>query len=134
MSGQVGSARTAVDYQGTSHNVLGGLTFEASEDLDVSFDFVWTAAEAALDSFDFDVPAEFLAANPNMAYDFTRTYLHSDLDVSRVELGVSASYSINDRLALTGGYRYLDYQDDAPYLGDDTGSADYYRLGIAWSF
>ena len=91
-------------------------------------------AEADLAPFDFEVPAEFLAANPNMSFDFTRSHLNSDIDVSRVELGLGGSYAVSDRLRLTGGYRYLDFEDDAPYLGDDTGSAGYYRLGIAWSF
>ena len=134
MSGQVGSARTDIDYQGTTHNVLGGLTFEPTDDLDLSFELAWTQADAALSPFDFDVPADFLAANPNMTFDFTQTHLHSDLDVSRVDLGVSATYAASDRLSVYGGYRYLDFEDDAPYLGDATGSADYFRLGLSWSF
>ena len=37
-------------------------------------------------------------------------------------------------LYLTAGYQYLDYQDNAPYLYDTTGSVDIYNLGVGWSF
>ena len=80
------------------------------------------------------VPAEFLNANPNMSFDFSESYLNSDLDVSRVELGLRFSYEVNELLAFWGRYRWLDYEDDAPYLCDTSGEISLYSLGLAWTF
>jgi len=35
---------------------------------------------------------------------------------------------------VTGGYRYLDFDDSSPYLYDTSGSVDFYNAGIGWSF
>lgn len=95
---------------------------------------MWTTSEAGLDPFALAVPADYLARNVNQSFDFTRTHLYSDLDVSRVEAGLHASYRFTPRVWLAAGYRYLDYEDDAPYLYDTTGSADLYRLALGWRF
>ncbi len=113
---------------------MGGLTLKPNESIEIVFDTVWTRASSAIDPFDIDVPAEFLAANPNMSFDFSQTYLNSDLDVSRLELGVRLQYRLNPRFALTGSYRYLDYEDDTPYLYDTSGSIELVSLGLGWVF
>ena len=53
---------------------------------------------------------------------------------SRLELGVHGRFEINDGLGIVAGYRYLDFEDDAPYLYDTSGSVDFYNLGVAWAF
>jgi hypothetical protein len=35
---------------------------------------------------------------------------------------------------LSGQYRYVDLQDDAPYLEDESGTVDYYTLGLGLRF
>lgn len=80
------------------------------------------------------MPAEYLAANPNQSYDFTLTHTNSDLDVTRWEVDLSARYQLEERFFLTAGYRWADYQDDAPYLEDVSGSIDLYSVGVGWVF
>ena len=125
---------TLLDYENSSNTLLAGLTLTPSEGLEIALDTVWSDAEAGLLPFDFVVPAEFLAANPNMSYDFSRTHLASDLDVSRIELGARVQWSIHERLAVHGAYRWIDFDDDAPYRGDDTGKIEFVSLGLGWLF
>lgn len=47
---------------------------------------------------------------------------------------MKGKYRVNERAYVTGGYRYLDYEDDAPYLYDTSGSVSFYSLGIGWLF
>ncbi len=91
-------------------------------------------AEASLDPFSFPEGEVFAASRPNQWYDFTRTHTFSDLDTTFQEVALKAKYRVNERTYLTGGYRYLDYEDDAPYLYDTSGSVDFYSLGIGWLF
>ena len=74
------------------------------------------------------------APKPNQSYDFSQTHLNSDLDTTYLEAGLKARFKVKEGMFLTGTYRVLDFDDDAPYLGDDTGSVDYYGLGVGWKF
>ncbi len=134
LSGQFGSAISQLEYESTSDTLSAGLTYKPSTRVELGVDGVWNDADAAIESFDFSVPAEFLAANPNMSYDFAVTYLNSDLDVSRFELGVHGRFDVAESLGIIAGYRYLDFEDDAPYLYDTSGSVSLYSLGVGWTF
>lgn len=123
---------TMLDYESESNTLMGGLTLTPNDRLKIAFDAVWNEAEAALQSFDFDVPESYLAANPNQSFDYTLSYLASDLDVSRLEIGAEATWAVSERLALAGGYRLIDFDDDAPYLGDLTGQVEFVHLGLRW--
>lgn len=94
----------------------------------------WTEADAALAPFDFDAPEIFLSAFPNSSYDFTGTHLNSDLAVTSWDVGLEATYEVAERFALVGTYRFLDYQDDAPYRYDTSGELSFYGLGGRWRF
>ena len=98
--------------------------------MEIGIDGVWNDADAALEAFEFVAPF----VNPNMSYDFTQTHLNSDLDVSRFELGVHGRFDVAEKFGIVAGYRYLDFEDDAPYLYDTTGSASIYSLGVGWIF
>ncbi len=87
-----------------------------------------------MESFEFLAPAEFLARNPNMSYDFSETWAASDLDLSRFEGSLTARYVLSGRFLLAGEYRYVDLRDDAPYLEDATGSIGYWSISLGWSF
>ena len=114
---------------------MGGLKFKPATSLELGLDAAWTAADAALEPFEILVTDTYnLEARPNQSYDFSLTSTYSDLDVSRLELGFSFRYDVGERFALQGGYRYLDLEDDAPYLYDTSGSIDLYSLGIGWAF
>ena len=134
LSGQFGSAAGQIEYESTSNTLSAGFVYKPSTKVEIGFDGVWNDADAAFESIELAVPAEFLAANPNMSYDFTETYRNSDLDVSRLELGVHGRFDIAARWHLIAGYRYLDFEDDAPYLYDTSGSVSLYSLGMGWSF
>ena len=51
-----------------------------------------------------------------------------------LEFGVRFRYEASELLAVWGGYRYLDYEDDTPYLYDTSGEVSFYSLGLAWTF
>ena len=134
LSGQFGSAISQIEYESNSNTLSAGFAYKPTAKVKLGVDGVWNDADAAMESFDFIVPPEFLAANPNMSYDFTSTYLNSDLDVSRFELGVHGRYDVAERFGIVAGYRYLDFEDDAPYLYDTSGSVSLYSLGVGWIF
>ena len=123
-----------IEYETTSNTLSAGFGYKPSTKVEIAIDGVWNDADAAIETFDFAVPAEFLAANVNMSYDFTATYLNSDLDVSRFELGVHGRFEVVDRVGIVAGYRYVDFEDDAPYLYDTSGSVSLYSLGVGWVF
>ena len=97
--------------------------------MEISVDGVWNDADAALEAFDFGVtPFGF------MSYDFSLTHTNSDLDVSRLELGIHGRFAVGEQASIVAGYRWADFEDDAPYLYDTSGSVSIYSLGVAWSF
>ena len=132
MSGQLGSTRSLLDYESEDNTFLGGVEWQPSERLEIGVDGVWSLGEASLDQFVFVVPDSYLAENPNQSYDFSQTHLNSDIDFDRVELGLRFTYDVSELLGLWGGYRFLDYEDDAPYLADTSGEIEYYSFGLAW--
>ena len=76
----------------------------------------------------------FAAERPHQSFDFSQTHTNSDLDTRFTEAGLSARYDVSEDLYLTAGYRHLDFDDNAPYLGDDSGTVEFVNLGVGWSF
>ena len=76
----------------------------------------------------------FASTRPNQSYDFSQTHTNSDLDTTYLEAALNGRYQVKPGVYVTGSYRYLDFQDEAPYLGDTSGSVDYYGLGLGWKF
>lgn len=134
MSGQFGSARAQLEYETDFNTVLGGFSYEPSDGVRVSFDTSWNAAEAAFDPFVFPEGEAFAAARPNQSFDFSQTHLNSDLDTTYFEAALRGRFQVGAGWHLTASYRYIDFDDDAPYLGDDSGSVDFFGLGLARSF
>ena len=79
-------------------------------------------------------PTAHSTSNPNQSYDFSQANTYSDLDNEFWEAKLYGRYYVMRSLYLTAGYQYLDYQDNAPYLYDTTGSVDIYNFGVGWSF
>ena len=52
----------------------------------------------------------------------------------RFEFEIGGNYNVNPRLFVSAAYRYIDYEDEAPYLTDTSGRADFYTLGIGYRF
>ena len=124
-----------MEYENEDSTLMGGVTIKPSEAFEIGIDAVYSSSAGALEQYTFaDVPPDFLASKPNQSYDFSHSHTYSDLDVTRLELAISFRYAVSEMMSVRGGYRYIDLEDDAPYLYDTTGSVDFYSLGLAWSF
>jgi hypothetical protein len=121
-------------YDTTSNTLVGGFAVKPSDRLRISVDLAYNEADASLAPFELSVPAAYLAGNPNQSFDFSMTHLYSDLDYGQWEAGVEGRYAFSDRLWLVGGYRYLQFDDKAPYLYDTSGDAAIYHLRFGWGF
>jgi len=108
--------------------------FKPSEKGWLRLDLAWNNNEAAFGSFRMMRGEEFAATKPNQSYDFTQTYLNSDLDSTRIESKLEGRYLFKPDRWLSAAYRYIDFEDNAPYLFDGTGSVDYYSLAFGFSF
>lgn len=114
--------------------MVGGVTFQPAEPLTVKLDLAWNSAEASLAMFRFPEGEAFAAGRPHQSFDFSQTHTNSDLDTRFVEAGLSLRYDVREELYLTAGYRHLDFDDNAPYLGDDSGTAEFVNFGVGWAF
>jgi hypothetical protein len=133
MGGQDGSARDLLNYDSTSNTLMAGIRTRPSERLELGLNLNWTESEAGLDPF--DLPADdYVATHPTMAYDFSIAHTYSDLDLSRLDGQLDATYTINEELRMSFEYRYIDFTDDDPYLYDLSGALDVYTFVLGWSF
>lgn len=123
-----------MNYGSGSTTLFGGLQLKPIERLELDLSIAWNQADAALSPFELTAPADYLARNPNQSFDFTDTWRNSDLDLSRIEGAIAVRYTLTGRLSLSGEYRYVEVQDDAPYLEDVSGSVDFWSLGLGWRF
>jgi hypothetical protein len=130
----LGSTRSLIEYETSSTTLLGGLSWKPSEKLAIDLSLAWNRADAGLDPIAVTVPASHLAANPNQAYDLSEMHTASDLDLSRLEASLGFGWQISDRLALVGDFRYVDLEDDAPYLEDLTGTLFSWSAALRWRF
>ena len=113
---------------------MGGIRFQPSEPLTIKLDVALNEAQASFQSFRFADGEAFAAMRPNQSFDFTQTFTNSDLDTSFLEAGIHARYEVKEDVYVTAGYRYLDFDDNAPYLGDDSGKAEFVNFGVGWAF
>ncbi|MCP4896907.1 MAG: hypothetical protein GY906_08015 [bacterium] len=133
MGGQDGFSRDMLSYNIDNNVLMGGINIKPSDTFKLGLNLTWTKSEAALDPF--DLPADdYVAITPTMFYDFSRSHTYSDLDTTRVDAEVTAKWKLGDAFWLYGAWRYADFQDDAPYMYDTTGSVSFYTLAAGWSF
>ena len=123
-----------LDYDTEFNTLVGGIRFKPAEPLTLKLNMAWNEAQASFASFRFPDGEAFAAARPNQSFDFSQTFTYSDLDTTFLEAGVQARYELRQELYLTAGYRYLDFDDNAPYLGDDSGSVEFVNFGVGWAF
>jgi hypothetical protein len=133
MGGQDGFSRNLLSYNADSNVLMGGLKVHPAENFTLGIHLTQTSSDAGLDPF--DLPAdEYVARTPTMIYDFSMTHTYSDLDMSRLEAEIDAKWKLSDAFWLYGAWRFADFDDDAPYMYDTTGSVDFYTLALGWSF
>lgn len=112
---------------------MAGLKLKPAERWELGLGLTWTSADAALDPF--SLPADdYVATHPSMSFDFSHAHTYSDLDTTRIEGELTATYHINKTFWINAGYRYADFSDDAPYMYDTSGSISLYSLALGWNF
>ncbi|MCK5376387.1 MAG: MtrB/PioB family outer membrane beta-barrel protein [Acidobacteria bacterium] len=133
MGGQDGFTRDLLNYGSESNSLLAGFKYQANDKWDLGLDFSWTQAEAALSPFELSAP-EYEATHPTMSFDFSQTHTYSDLDSTRIDADAWLKYWFNKGLWLRFRYHYIDFQDDAPYLYDTSGTFQYIAGALGWVF
>ena len=133
MGGQDGFQRDLLNYDSEANSFLAGFKIDASEKWDLGADFSWTQAEAALAPFDLSAP-DYVATHPPMAFDFSQTHTYSDLDSTRIDADVWLKIFLKESLWLRFRYHYVDYQDDAPYLEDTSGTLQFASGSVGFTF
>jgi hypothetical protein len=118
----------------TKSNVLSlGLNVRPAEKLDFGLQLNWVDSQAAMQPFDLSAP-EFTARVPLISLDFSETHTNSDLDTSQVDARLNARYAVNEQIFVRGFYRYVDFEDAAPYLFDATGRNHLFGFSLGWNF
>lgn len=133
MGGQDGFARDPLAYDTTSDVLMAGLRLRPADSFDLGLSLTWTDSEASISQLDLaDQAADYVATHPSMIYDFTSSHTYSDLDTSRLDAEVDATYHFSKTLRLNLRYRRAEFEDDAPYLYDTTGSLDLWGIALSW--
>ena len=133
MGGQDGYARDLLNYDSTSDTVMAGLRVHPNESWDLGLNVTWTTSDAGLDPFALPAP-DYVATHPSTVFDFSKTNTYSDLDVTRIDAELDATYHFNKTFRVNLGIRYADYSDDEPYLYDTSGTMTLYSASLGWSF
>ena len=133
MGGQDGYSRDLLDYNEEASSLLAGVSIHPSENWRVGFDFGYTEAEAALDPFELRAD-DYVAITPPMSFDFSRTHTYSDLDVDRLNFDAMFKYKFSPAFWMRLWYRFIDYNDNAPFLYDTTGSVQWVSASVGWAF
>lgn len=112
---------------------MAGLNVRPAEPVTLSFVASYTASDFAMDPMTLN-GGEFASHHELQPYDYSMTHTFSDLDVSRFDGTAELRYEISKTFSVRGLYRYIDYQDDAPYLYDTTGKVHVVSGGFGLAF
>jgi hypothetical protein len=133
MGGQDGFSRDMLDYSSDSNTLMAGLKYQADNKTEFGIDLSWMQAEAALAPFDLSAD-DYVAITPPMSYDFSISHLNSDLDNTRIDADLWAKFWFGSKWWLRLRYHYVDFQDDAPYLYDTSGTYQYAAAAVGLVF
>ena len=133
MGGQDGFSRDMLDYSSDSNTLMAGLKYQTENKTEFGIDFSWMQAEAALAPFDLSAD-DYVETHPVMSYDFSQTNTYSDLDNTRIDADLWAKFWFNSKWWLRLRYHYVDFQDDAPYLYDTSGTYQYAAAAVGLVF
>jgi hypothetical protein len=122
-----------LNYTSESNTLMAGLKFQKKDKMELGVDLSWMQAEAGLAPFDLSAD-DYVATHPPMSYDFSTSHTYSDLDSTRIDTDVWAKFWFKTNFWLRLRYHYVDYQDDAPYLYDTSGSYQYAAAALGWVF
>lgn len=133
MGGQDGFSRDLLSYSSDSDTLVAGLHLKPAPNLELHASLAYVQSSAGLDPFDLPA-ADYVAITPAMIYDFSIAHTYSDLDLTRTEGELGAKLRFGDGLWLRLNYLYLDYTDDAPYLYEADGRADFITAAFGIAF
>ncbi|MEW6337414.1 MAG: hypothetical protein ACOY3Y_21540 [Acidobacteriota bacterium] len=83
---------------------------------------------------DLSGPPEILEILHYGTYDLSEVHTYSDLDSTMWDVTAHADLKLTSSLWGTASYTRLDYQDDAPYVENQTGSLDIVQVALRWTF
>ena len=112
---------------------MAGLNVRPAEPVTLSFVATWTASDFSMDPMTLN-GGEFASHHALQPYDYSKTHTFSDLDVSRFDGSAELRWQLSKMFSVRGLYRYVDYQDDAPYLYDTTGKVQIVSGGFGLVF
>jgi hypothetical protein len=103
--------------------VILSATILPTEKLSFTLTGSFTDSTAEIDSISFDVDDDLAVAlaAAGYDYDFAGVEEYSDLDIQQWGLELTSEYEITQNLALGVGVSVDIYEDDDPYLFDDSG-------------
>lgn len=112
---------------------MAGVNLRPAKPVTVSLVASYTASDFAMDPLTLN-GGDFAAHHDIQPYDYSLTHTFSDLDLSRFDGTAELRYQLTKTFSLRGLYRYVDYQDDAPYLYDTTGKVQVVSGGFGLTF
>lgn len=112
---------------------MAGLNLRPAGPFTVALLASYTASDYAMDPMTLN-GGEFAATHHLQPYDYSLNHTFSDLDVSRFDGSAELRYQVSKTFSLRGLYRYVDYQDEAPYLYDTTGKVQVVSGGFGLTF
>jgi hypothetical protein len=112
---------------------MAGINVRPARPLTIALLASYTASDFAMDPMTLN-GGEFAETQHLMPYDYSKNHTFSDLDVSRFDGSAELRYQVSKAFSLRGLYRYVDYQDDAPYLYDTSGTVHIVSGGFGLVF
>ena len=132
--GQFGSssdtARTSASYQNLA---LGG-SLGDPEKFRLYASLIYTIADEELDQLYFPADPAILAVLKFSTYDLSTVHEFTRLESTAYDFEVGAEFRLFRDMYGVARYEIHDYQDDAVYLADLTGTLDVYSVGLRWRF
>jgi len=108
--------------------------------LNLSLSVAYSDSKAEMDMITFDDINGQLGFDPSTRgmsmydYDFTGVHEYSRLDIKKWDMSLGAEYRLSSTAFLHAGINYIDYDEDAPYLADESGSAYIAMLNLTYWF
>ena len=133
MGGQDGYTSDGLTYNEESNTLMAGFTLHPSEDFSFSMNITWTASDAGIEPFEL-LAEDYVESHPVMSYDFSESNTYSNLDMTRIDFDMDGKFLLAEDVWMSLRYRYAEFEDDAPYLYDTTGSFSMYTAVLGWTF
>jgi hypothetical protein len=132
--GQFGSSSDSARSSASYTNVALGGSLGDAEKFRVFADLTYTIADEELDQLYFPADPAILARLKFSTYDFSTVHEFTRLESTSYDLEIGAEFKLYHDLHGVARYELHDYNDDAVYLSDLSGTLNVYSVGLAWRF